>query len=98
MRRGEVGTEKEVDKSGSLVSTLFNSSKHIPSKNCDSSKNANQRTECFSRSSLLREADMIFRRMEEGASKWAFRHLRLLWEMSNGTEGSKFDVSFAPAR
>lgn len=41
-----------------------------------------ERTECFSRSSLLREADMIFLRMEEGASKCALRTLRLDWETS----------------
>lgn len=54
----------------------------------------NKRTECRSLSSLLREADMIFLRMEEGASKWAFLSFRRDCEISIANPNWKIDVSF----
>ena len=50
-------------------------------------------TLCFSRSSLLSGADMMWRRTEEGASKWALRSWRRLWETP--AEGKRDGVSFA---
>jgi hypothetical protein len=42
---------------------------------CDE-ENQNGRTLCLARSSFERAEDIILRRMDEGAEKWALRDLR----------------------